>query len=235
MKLLDSINVCLFVEDIEEYISINSIKININEDGSPYFHNTSINIECTFNKDVLNKALTSLKYERLIYEYDSTFDYTKGRCYINKKDIVSDIILYVSKINSYYDTTNLLKLFELKNVMITSVNPEENIINLTCDYYIRFNDFLEIEDKEYLENIFRLVNINCNKTYNPPYYLGMGMPFDHTCTKPIENSNDDYEENYDYDWDDYDYEEYQEDNKESEDTFERSSQLISKIFSKFYK
>jgi len=233
MKLLDSINVCLFVEDIEEYISINSIKINICEDGSPYFHNTSIDIECVFDENILNNALTSLKYERLIYEYNSTFDYTKGRCYINKKNIVSDVILYVSKINSYYDTTDLLKLFELKNVMITGVNLEENIINLTCDYYIRFNDFLEIEDKEYLENIFRLVNINYNKTYNPSYYLGMGMPFDNTCTKSIENSNNDYEENYDYDWDNY--EEYQEDNKESEDIFENSSKLISKIFSKFYK
>ena len=37
------------------------------------------------------------------------------------------------------------------------------------------------------------------------------------------------------DWDDYDYTEYQEDNEESQDLFERSSQLISKIFSKFYK
>ena len=77
MKLLDSINVCLFVEDIEEYININSIKINISEDGSPYFHNASINIECVFDENIFNKALTLLKYERLIYEYDRTFDYTK--------------------------------------------------------------------------------------------------------------------------------------------------------------
>ena len=58
----NSINVYLFVEDIEEYIDVNSIKINIGEDGSPYFHNTSINIECVFDENIFNKALTLLKY-----------------------------------------------------------------------------------------------------------------------------------------------------------------------------
>ena len=226
----NSINVYLFVEDIEEYINVNSIKINICEDGSPYFHNTSINIECVFDENILNKALASLKYEKLIYEYDHTFDYTKGRCYINKKDIVSDVILYVSK----YHDNNLIKIIGLKNVMINCVNLEENVINLTCDYYIRFNDFLEIEDKEYLYNICSLINIDYNKTYNTPYYLG--MPFDHTHTREIDNNEEDYEEIYD-DWDDYDYNDYEEDmnNNDNEDIFEKSSKLVSKIFSSFYK
>ena len=227
MILPNSINVCLFVEDINEYIDVNSIKINISEDGSPYFHNASINIECVFDENIFNKALSLLKYERLIYEYDHTFDYTKGRCYINKKDIVSDVILYVSK----YHDNNLIKIIELKNVMITSVNLEENIINLTCDYYIRFNDFLEIEDKEYLYNIYRLINIDYNKTYNTPYYLG--MPFDHIRTRGIDNKEEDYEEI----WDDYDYDNYEEDqdNNDVDNIFEKSSKLVSKIFSSFYK
>lgn len=226
----NSINVYLFVEDIEEYIDVNSIKINIDENGSPYFHNTSISIECVFDENIFNKALALLKYEKLIYEYDRTFDYTKGRCYINKKDIVSDVILYVSK----YHDNNLIKIIGLKNVMITSINLEENIINLTCDYYIRFNDFLEIEDKEYLHNICSLINIDYNKTYNTPYYLG--MPFDHTRTREIDNNKEDYEEIYD-DWDDYDYNDYEEDinNNDNEDIFEKSSKLVSKIFSSFYK
>jgi len=227
MILPNSINVCLFVEDMNEYVDIDMIKINISEDGSPYFHNASISIECVFDENILNKALSLLKYERLIYEYDRTFDYTKGRCYINKKDIVSDVILYVSK----YHDNNLIKIIELKNVMITSVNLEENIINLICDYYIRFNDFLEIEDKEYLHNIYSLINIDYNKTYNTPYYLG--MPFDHTRTGEIDNKEEDYEEI----WDDYDYDNYEEyqDNNDVDNIFEKSSKLVSKIFSSFYK
>lgn len=222
MKLFDTINVCLFVEDIEEYISINSIKINISEDGSPYFHNTSINIECTFDKDIFNKALSLLKYEKFMDEYNRTLDPKTGRCYINKKNIVSDIILYVSK----FDSNDRLKIIELKNVMINCVNMEENTILLTCDYYIRFNDFLEIDDKEYLCNIYKLININYNKTYNAPY---LGIDF------LTHNNSETNNEEENYDWDDYDYTEYQEDNEESQDLFERSSQLISKIFSKFYK
>ena len=222
MKLFDTINVCLFVEDIEEYISINSIKINISEDGSPYFHNTSINIECTFDKDIFNKALSLLKYEKFMDEYNRTLDPKTGRCYINKKNIVSDIILYVSK----FDSNDRLKIIELKNVMINCVNMEENTILLTCDYYIRFNDFLEIDDKEYLCNIYNLININYNKTYNAPY---LGIDF------LTHNNSETNNEEENYDWDDYDYTEYQEDNEESQDLFERSSQLISKIFSKFYK
>jgi len=118
--------------------------------------------------------------------------------------------------------------------MITSVNLEENIINLTCDYYIRFNDFLEIEDKEYLHNIYNLINIDYNKTYNTQYYLG--MPFDHTHTREIDNKEEDYEEIYD-DWDDYDYDNYEEDknNNDVDNIFEKSSKLVSKIFSSFYK
>ena len=215
----NSINVYLFVEDIEEYINVNSIKINISEDGSPYFHNTSINIECVFDENILNKALASLKYENVIHSFDGY--------HINKKDIVSDVILYVSK----YHDNNLIKIIELKNVMITSVNLEENIINLICDYYIRFNDFLEIEDKEYLHNIYSLINIDYNKTYNTPYYLG--MPFDHTRTGEIDNKEEDYEEI----WDDYDYDNYEEyqDNNDVDNIFEKSSKLVSKIFSSFYK
>ena len=228
MILPNSINVCLFVEDIKEYINVNSIKINISEDGSPYFHNTSIGIECVFDENILNKALSLLKYERLIYEYDHTFDYTKSRCYINKKDIVSDVILYLYK----YHDNNLIKIIELKNVMITTVNREENIINLTCDYYIRFNDFLEIEDKEYLHSICSLINIDYNKTYNTPYYLE--MPFNHTHTREIDNKEEDYEEIWD-NWDDYDNYEENQDNNDVDNIFEKSSKLVSKIFSSFYK
>lgn len=221
MKLPNSINVYLFVEDVKEYIDVDFIKINICEDNSPYFNNTSINIECTFDENVFNKALASLKYENVIHSFDG---------YINKKDIVSDVILYVSK----YHDNNLIKIIELKNVMITSINMEEYVVNMTCDYYIRFNDFLEIDDKEYLYNICNLINID--KTYNPIYYLG--MPFDHTCTKSIENSNDDYNDDYEEDWDDYDYNDYEDDinnTEDNEDVFEKSSKLISKIFSSFYK
>jgi len=222
MKLSNSINVCLFVEDAKEYIDVDFIKINIYEDNSPYFTNTSINIECIFNENIFNKALVSLKYENVIHSFDG---------YINKKDIVSDVILYVSK----YHDNNLTKIIELKNVIITSINMEEYSVNMICDYYIRFNDFLEIDDKEYLYNICNLINID--KTYNHIYYLG--MPFDHTSTKSIENFNDNYEEDwYDYeeDWDDYnDYKDDINNTKDNEDVFEKSSKLISKIFSSFYK
>lgn len=229
MKLLDKINVCLFVEDIEEYIDVDSIKININENGNQYFRNASINIECEFNENTFDNALNSLKYINFL-QYNYILDPQTGRCPINKKDIISDVILYVSKI----DSNDLMKIIELKNVMITSINQFHFLISLTCDYYIRFNDFLEIEDKEYLHNICSLVNINYNPTYNPPYYLD--MPFDHTRTKSIENNEEDYEENYD-DWEDYDYDNYEEDmnNNDNGDIFEKSSKLISKIFSSFYK
>jgi len=229
MKLFDTINVCLFIEDIEEYIDLNKIKIDINESGNPYIRNASINIECEFNENIFNKALYSLKYEKMMYEYDNTLNSHTGRCYINKKDIVSDIILYVSKSNSYYDTCDLLKIIEFKNVMITSINIEENIINLTCDYYIRFNDFLEIEDKIYLENILRLININYSQSYNTPCYLD--MPFDHTCTRTDENIEDwdDYNDDYDYDYDE------SQSNNEVNNLFDKSSKLVSKIFSSFYK
>jgi len=229
MKLLDKINVCLFVEDIEEYIDVDSIKINIDEGGNQYFRNTSINIECEFNENSFDNALNSLKYINFL-QYNYILDPQTGKCPINKKDIISDVILYVSKIGS----NDLIKIIELKNVMITSINQFHFLISLTCDYYIRFNDFLEIEDKEYLHNICSLVNINYNHTYNPPYYLD--MPFDHTRTKSIENNEEDYEENYD-DWGDYDYDNYEEDmnNNDNGDIFEKSSKLISKIFSSFYK
>ena len=221
MKLPNSINVYLFVEDAKEYIDVDFIKINICEDNSPYFNNISINIECVFNENIFNKALTLLKYENVIHSFDG---------YINKKNIVSDVILYVSK----YHDNNLIKIIELKNVIITSINMEEYIVNMTCDYYIRFNDFLEIDDKEYLYNICNLINID--KTYTPLFYLG--MPFDHTCTKSIENSNDDYNDDYEEDWYDYDYNDYEDDinnTKDNEDVFDKSSKLISKIFSSFYK
>jgi len=230
MELLhNSINVYLFVEDIKEYIDVNSIKINIGEDGSPYFHNTSISIECEFNENTFENALNSLKYINFI-QYNYILDPQTGRCPINKKDIVSDIILYVSKFGS----NDLIKIIELKNVMITSINQFHFLISLTCDYYIRFNDFLEIEDKEYIHNICNLVNINYNRTYNPPYYLG--IPFDHTHTKEINNNEEDYEEIYD-DWDDYDYDNYEEDqnNNDVDNIFEKSGKLVSKIFSSFYK
>ena len=219
MNLLNRINTYLFIEDKEEYINLNSIKINIKEESNPYLINhIDINIECTFNKDIFNKALSLLKYENLLYESNNGL--------YNKKDIISNLILYVSKINS----NNQLKIIELKNAMINGVNMEENIIILTCDYYIRFNEFLEIDDKEYLYDIYNLININYNKTYNTPYYHD--MYFDHSNTKIVENDNEYYEENYD-DWNDYD--EYQEDNDENEDIFEKSSKLVSKIFSSFYK
>ena len=224
MNLLNRINAYLFIEDKKEYINLNSIKIDINEESGPYLLNQFINIECTFDKDIFNKALSLLKYEKFMDEYNETLDPKTGRCYINKKNIVSDVILYVSK----FDSNDQLKIIELKNVMINCVNMEENTILLICDYYIRFNDFLEIDDKEYLCNIYNLININYNKTYNAPY-LGIDL-LNHN------NSEiNDEEDNYDYDWDDYDYIEYQKDNEEGQDLFERSSQLISKIFSKFYK
>lgn len=222
MKLFDTTNIYLFIEDKNEYIKINSIKINISEDDGPYVHNTSISIECVFNESVFNDVLSSslLKYENLIQENGLEYNF-------RKKDLVFNITLYVSKTNSYYDTTDLLKIIELKNVMITGFNTEENTVMLTCDYYIRFNDYLDIKDKDYLENIFRLININYNKTYNAPYLY---MPYLDYTSHEIENNSDDYEENYD-DWDDIDYN----NNQENKDIFENSSKLISNIFSKFYK
>lgn len=227
MKLFDTTNVCLFVEDKKEYINVDKIKINISEEGGPYVRNMSIDIECVFNEHVFNDVLSSslLKYEKFMDEYNRTLDPKTGRCYMNKKKLVSDVILYVSKTNSYYDTNDLLKIIELKNVMMTGVNTEENTVMLICDYYIRFNDYLEITDKDYLENIFNLININYNKSYNAPYlYIPGYTPHE------IENNSNDYEEDYD-DWDDVDYN----DNQENKDIFEKSSKLISNIFSKFYK
>ena len=217
MKLPNSINVYLFVEDAKEYIDVNFIKINIDEESGPYLLHQSINIECVFDENIFSKALSTLKYENVIRSFDG---------YINKKDIVSDVILYVSK----YHDNNLIKIIELKNVMITSINTEESIISLICDYYIRFNDFLEIDDKEYLQNIYSIINIDYNHKYNTPY---LGFPYLNN-NEFETNDNDDYEE----DWDDYDYNDYEDDinnTEDNEDVFEKSSKLISKIFSSFYK
>jgi len=225
MKLFDTINVYLFIEDKKKYININSIKINITEDGSPYVHNTSISIECVFNENMFNEvlSLSLLKYENLMQENGLEYNF-------RKKDLVSDIILYVSKTNSYHDTNNLLKIMELKNVMITGFNTEENTVMLICDYYIRFNDYLEITDKDYLENIFNLININYNKSYTTPYLY---MPYLDYTSHEIENNSNDYEENYDYDdWEDY---EEDQDNIKVDNIFDKSSKLVSKIFSSFYK
>ena len=218
MKLPNSINVYLFVEDAKEYIDINFIKINIDEESGPYLLHQLINIECVFDENILNKALTLLKYENVIHHFDGY--------HINKKDIVSDVILYVSK----YHDNNLMKIIELKNVIITSINMEEYIVNMTCDYYIRFNDFLEIDDKEYLQNIYSIINIDYNHKYNTPY---LGFPYLNN-NESETNDNDDYEE----DWDDYDYNDYEDDinnTENNEDVFDKSSKLISKIFSSFYK
>ena len=219
MKLPNSINVYLFVEDAKEYIDVDFIKINIDEESGPYLLHQSINIECVFDENIFSKALSTLKYENLMSNFDQYAP-------INKKDIVSDVILYVSK---YYDN-NLMKIIELKNVMITSINMEEYIVNMTCDYYIRFNDFLEIDDKEYLQNIYSIINIDYNHKYNTPYF---GFPYLNNNESEI-NDNDDYEE----DWDDYDYGDYEDDinnTEDNEDVFDKSSKLISKIFSSFYK
>ena len=219
MKLPNSINVYLFVEDAKEYIDVNFIKINIDEESGPYLLHQSINIECIFNENIFSKALSTLKYENLMSNFDQYVP-------INKKDIVSDVILYVSK----YHDNNLIKIIELKNVMITSINMEEYVVNMTCDYYIRFNDLLEIDDKEYLQNIYSIINIDYNHKYNTPY---LGFPYLNN-NEFETNDNDDYEE----DWDDYDYGDYEDDinnTEDNEDVFDKSSKLISKIFSSFYK
>ena len=220
MKLPNSINVYLFVEDAKEYIDVDFIKINIDEESGPYLLHQLINIECVFDENIFSKALSTLKYENLMSNFDQYAT-------INKKDIVSDVILYVS---SKYHDNNLTKIIELKNVMITSINMEEYIVNMTCDYYIRFNDFLEIDDKEYLQNIYSIINIDYNHKYNTPY---LGFPYLNN-NESETNDNNDYEE----DWDDYDYGDYEDDinnTEDNEDVFDKSSKLISKIFSSFYK
>lgn len=228
------VNIYLFVEDIKEYIPLNTIKINIQEESGFYIcSNKSIDINCEFiNEDNFKQALHSLKYYKLIYEYNRTFDYTKGRCYINKKDILSDVILYIEQKNS----GNLLKILELKNVIITSLNEFEKNISLTCDYYLMFDGIDEIKDDKYLADIYRKVYINSNKVCHNPY-LGFNLPFNNV---QYNKDEEDYEEIYD-DWDDYDYnydlDDYEEDknNNNVDNIFEKSSKLVSKIFSSFYK
>ncbi len=216
------VNVYLFVEDIEQYISINSIKININEEsGYQICYSPLIEIKCQLNADTINHALNTLKYNKLMeYSLDGHYSFCK-------KDISSDVILYVSR----NDSDELLKIIELKNVIISSFNEDEYTISLRCDYYIMFGDIQGVDDNEYLSCIYNQVFINskriCHNYFSPDLYL-------YNTNENEDSKDDDYE--YD-DWDDY-YDYYENDmnkNEDNEDIFSKSSKLISKIFSSFYK
>ena len=218
---MNSLNrIYLFIENINEYIEVQSIKINIEEESGFICFNRSTEINCNFfNEDNFNKSLIALKYNKLLYESKNSINPKTGRCEILKKDIVSDIILYVSKNNE-----DLIKIVELKNVMITYINLSEYEISLTCDYYIFHNN------EQYSENIYNKISINYNRCNNQIY-----MPYYNNSDK-----TEAYEDNYDYDdWNDYDDYNYEEDdelkNNEVDNIFEKSSKLISKIFSNFYK
>lgn len=203
----NNIKICLFVEDIEEYIEIDNMKIDINEQSREcYYDNSSINICCQLNKNTIIHALHTLKYNKLMYEETS------------KSDIVSDAIIYVSL------NDELIKVIEFKNLMILSYNEYEYDIQLTCDHYIMFSDIQSIKNEQYLRSIYNKLDINIS--YNNSY-----KPWNSINVNNHDNCNED---NYwEDDWDDYDYD-YDDEDNDQHNTFEKSSNLISKIFSEFY-
>ena len=199
------IKVYLFIEDIEEDIEIDNIKIDIDEQYRGYYDNSSININCQLNKNTIIRALHALKYN-------------KFRLEITKKDIVSDAIIYVSL------NDKSIKIVEFKNLMILSYNEIEHDIQLTCDYYIMFSDIQNIKNEQYIRSIYNKIGISYNKSYEPLNSIVVNNP---------DNCNEDncIEDNYwEDDWDDYNYDE----DDSQHNTFEKSSNLISKLFSEFY-
>jgi len=202
---LTNIKIYLYVEDIEEDIEIDSIKIDINEQSREcYYDNSSINICCQLNKNTIIQGLHALKYNKLMYEETT------------KKDIVSDAILYVSL------NDESIKVIEFKNLMILSYNEIEHNIQLTCDHYIIYSDIQTIKNEQYIRSIYNKLDINIshNNSYKPWNSINV-------------NNHDNCNENnyWEDDLDDYNYDD--EDN-DQHNTFEKSSNLISKLFSEFY-
>ena len=212
---LNNIKIYLFVEDIKEYVEIDYIKIDINEQSRGYYYfNNSIDIYCQLNKNVFTHALIALKYNQLAYEGEHSRNPETGRLEIYKKDIVSDAILYVSL------NDNLIKIIEFKNLMILSYNEIEYNISLTCDHYIMFSDIQSIKNEQHLSSIYNKIIVNYSKSYEP--YLNV----------MINNISDNYNEDNccEDDWDDYNYI----NDNNNQNTFQKSLNIISNIFSKFY-
>jgi len=109
--------------------------------------------------------------------------------------------------------------------MILSYNEYEYDIQLTCDHYIMFSDIQSIKNEQYIRSIYNKIGISYNKSYES---------YSNIIDNISDNCNEDncIEDNYwEDDWDDYNYDD--EDNNQH-NTFEKSGNLISKIFSKFY-
>lgn len=222
----NNIKVYLFIENTQEFICINRIKINIYEDRYGYSISCfkTIDIECELYENNIESALRSLKYYKLMYENEHSRNPKTGRLEIHKKNISSDVILYVSK----DEDSELNKILGLKNVVIINTNEFERTITLTCDHYIMFEGIQGIDDEQYISNINKRISINYNQSCNSPYFIDSSYYYENK--NSLENIEDDYgeddydEDNWDFGWDDYN-----ENSKQQHSLLESFKKSLSKI------
>ena len=111
----------LYIEDTDEILRLDDIRIENDRDGFGYVNSFSFNCHYLNESYEVKKAL---KYDKLVNSYN---DYC-----VKKKDIVSDAELY--EIDCY--TGKQTKILEIKNLVLSSINEFEQIIDLYCDWCI---------------------------------------------------------------------------------------------------
>ena len=160
----------LYIEDTDEILKLDNIRIENNRDSFGYVNSFSLSCHYLNESYEVKKAL---KYDKLINLYN---DY-----YVKKKDIVSDGELY--EIDCY--TGKQTKILEVKNLVLSSINEFEQIIDLYCDWCIATgNHSNNIETINY-QPTFRPQTIN---TYDDEEYDDNMM-----LTNNVNEYCDDYE------------------------------------------